>query len=77
MSHALKPDRLLAAGRPRSARLPALITLVSAVVVYLLLLAVLGYAVGFFGGFGVPKGIDQGPRTVVPAAACTGTSGIL
>ena len=55
MSRAIKPDRL-----------PAL---VYAVVVYLLFLAVLGYAVGFFGGFGVPKGIDQGPRTVVPAAA--------
>ena len=54
MSRAIKPDRL-----------PAL---VYAVVVYLLFLAVLGYAVGFFGGFGVPKSIDQGPRTVVPAA---------
>ncbi len=51
---------------------------------YLLFLAVLGYAVAFFAGFGVPKGIDQGPRAAVPvaapryspSAACTGASGI-
>jgi hypothetical protein len=54
---------------------------VYAAAVYLLFLAVLGYAVGFFAGFGVPKGIDQGPRAAVPAghspsAACTGGSGI-
>ena len=54
--------------------------MVYAAAVYLLFLAVLGYAVGFFAGFGVPKGIDQGPRAAVPAghspsAACTGGSG--
>jgi protein-S-isoprenylcysteine O-methyltransferase Ste14 len=48
--------------------MPALIILVYAVAVYLLFLAVLGYAAGFFAGFGVPEGIDQGPRTAVPAA---------
>jgi protein-S-isoprenylcysteine O-methyltransferase Ste14 len=53
MSHATKPPR----------------PLMYALVVYLLFLAVLGYAVGFLGGFGVPKSIDQGPRTIVPAAA--------
>jgi hypothetical protein len=49
--------------------LPALIILVYAAAVYLFFLAVLGYAVGFFAGFGVPKGIDQGPRAAVPVAA--------
>jgi methanethiol S-methyltransferase len=68
MSHAAKPDRLLAAGRPQPATMPGLIIAVYAMAVYLLFLAVLGYAVGFFGDFGVPKKIDQGPRMVVPAA---------
>jgi protein-S-isoprenylcysteine O-methyltransferase Ste14 len=48
--------------------MPALIILVYAAAVYLFFLAVLGYAVGFFAGFGVPKGIDQGPRAAVPVA---------
>jgi protein-S-isoprenylcysteine O-methyltransferase Ste14 len=70
MSHVTKPARpVAAAGRPQPARMPALIILVYAAAVYLLFLAVLGYAVGFFAGFGVPKGIDQGPRAAVPAAA--------
>ena len=69
MSHATKPARLLAgAERPPRASMPALIILVYAAAVYLLFLAVLGYAVGFFAGFGVPKGIDQGTRGAVPAA---------
>ena len=68
MSHATKPARLPVAGRPQPARMPALIILVYAAAVYLLFLAVLGYAVGFFAGFGVPKGIDQGPRAAVPVA---------
>ena len=68
MSHATKPARLPVAGRPQPARMPALIILVYAAAVYLFFLAVLGYAVGFFAGFGVPKGIDQGPRAAVPAA---------
>ena len=63
MSHATKPARpVAAAGRPQLTRMPALIILVYAAAVYPLLLAVLGYAVGFFAGFAVPKGIDQGPR---------------
>jgi methanethiol S-methyltransferase len=49
--------------------MPALIILAYAAAVYLLFLAVLGYAVGFFPGLGVPKGIDQGLRAAGPAAA--------
>jgi protein-S-isoprenylcysteine O-methyltransferase Ste14 len=48
--------------------MPALVILVYAAAVYLLFLAVLGYAVGFFASFGVPKGLDQGPRAPVPVA---------
>ena len=69
MSHATKPVRPQATGRARPARIPALIVAAYAVAVYLVLLAVLGYAVGFFAGAGVPKGIDQGPRATVPVAA--------
>jgi hypothetical protein len=68
MSHATKPARLLVAERPPLARMPALIILVYAVAAYLVFLAVLGYAAGFFAGFAVPKGIDQGPRAAVPVA---------
>src|SRR5579872_1129813 len=39
-----------------------------AVGVYALFLGVLGYTVGFLGGFGVPKNIDQGPGAAWPAA---------
>jgi protein-S-isoprenylcysteine O-methyltransferase Ste14 len=46
----------------------ARIMLVYAAAAYLFFLAVLGYSVGFFAGFGVPKGIDQGPRGGVPVA---------
>jgi len=48
--------------------MPALIILAYAVAVYLLFLAVFGYAAGFFAGIGVPKGIDQGTRAAVPVA---------
>jgi hypothetical protein len=48
--------------------MPPLIILVYAAGVYLLFLAVLLYAVGFFAGFGVPKGIDQGPSGSLPVA---------
>ena len=70
MSHATKPARpVAAAGRPQPTRMPALIILVYAAAAYPLLLAVLGYAVGFFAGFAVPKDIDQGPRAemIMPA----------
>ena len=68
MSHATKPSRLLVAGRPQPARMPALVILAYAAAVYLFFLALLGYAAGFFAGFGVSKGIDQGPRAAVPVA---------
>jgi len=69
MPHATKLAGLPVTERAQLARVPALIIVVYAAAVYLLFLAVLGYAVGFFAGFGVPKGIDQGPRAAVPVAA--------
>jgi methanethiol S-methyltransferase len=58
----------LAAQRPRPARDSRLILLLYAAAVYLIFLGVLGWAVGFFAGFGVPGTIDRGPRTAVPLA---------
>ncbi len=68
MSQALKQGRPLTAGRRAATRAPALIIVAYAATAYLIFLAVLGYAAGFFAGFGVPKGIDQGPRLSAPAA---------
>jgi protein-S-isoprenylcysteine O-methyltransferase Ste14/RimJ/RimL family protein N-acetyltransferase len=68
MSNATKPARILVAERAQRATMPALIVVVYAAAVYLFFLAVLAYAVGFFAGFGVPKGIDQGPRAATPVA---------
>jgi methanethiol S-methyltransferase len=48
--------------------MPALIIIAYAAAVYLFMLAVLGYAVGFFAGVAVPKGIDQGSRAAAPVA---------
>jgi methanethiol S-methyltransferase len=58
----------VAAGRPSPPGAGALIILVYAAAVYLVVLAVLGYAIGFFADFAVPKGIDQGPRVAAPVA---------
>ncbi len=58
----------IAAGHPPPARTRALIILVYAAAVYLFMLAVLGYAIGFFADFAVPKGIDQGPRAAAAVA---------
>ena len=52
-------------------RLPALIIGVYAGVVYLLFLAVTGYAACFFADFGVPRSVDHGPHAGLPAAAGT------
>ena len=68
MTHATEQERPLVAGRPRQATAPLLIIVAYAATAYLIFLAVLGYSVGFFTGFGVPKGIDQGPRLAAPAA---------
>jgi len=48
---------------PRSARTGPLACLCYAVAGYLLMLVVTGYAIGFFAGVGVPKGIDEGARS--------------
>src|SRR5215472_264496 len=69
MSHATKPGRPLAGVHRTPTSMPALIIAVYAAAVYLLFLAVLGYAAGFFADVGVPKGIDQGPPAAVPVAA--------
>jgi len=57
-ARATRPIRLRVAERAQLAKMPPLIIVVYTAAVYLLFLAVLGYAVGFFAGFGVPKGID-------------------
>jgi protein-S-isoprenylcysteine O-methyltransferase Ste14 len=54
--------------RPSAGGASALLTLGYAVLVYAAFLAVLGYAIGFFAGAGVPKGIDAGPRSPWPLA---------
>jgi methanethiol S-methyltransferase len=54
--------------RPARRGAAALLILGYAAAAYLLFLAVLLYAIGFFAGVGVPKGIDQGPRSPWPLA---------
>jgi methanethiol S-methyltransferase len=54
--------------RPGPRGVSASLILGYAVAAYLLFLAVLVYATGFFAGAGVPKGIDQGPRSPWPLA---------
>jgi protein-S-isoprenylcysteine O-methyltransferase Ste14 len=64
-----KPTGPLAAQQPQRARDSRLIILLYAAAVYLIFLGVLGWAVGFFAGVGVPETIDRGPRAAVPVAA--------
>src|SRR5688572_10045661 len=54
--------------QPAPGGVPAAATLAYAATCYLLFLGVLVYAVGFFAGVGVPKGIDDGPDVPVPVA---------
>jgi hypothetical protein len=68
MSHATQPARLPVAGRPQRARIPVLINLTYAAALYLLFLAVLGDAAGFFAGRGVPTG----PHAAAPVAVAIG-----
>ena len=68
MTHATKPARLPAAQRSQLARMPALIILVYSVAAYLLFAAVLGYAAGFFAGFGVPTASTRGRAPLGRAA---------
>jgi len=58
-------------GQPRASRLSRALILGYAIAVYGFFLAVLVYAVGFFIGFGVPKGIDQGAHLAWPLAVIT------
>ena len=60
-----------AAGIPARASRPAVFILAYAAAVYLIVLAVLGYAVGFFAGYAVPRSIDHGPRASTLAAVTT------
>ena len=68
MTQVTKQAGSLAGQRPQPARESGLIILLYAAAVYLIFLGVLGWAVGFFAGFGVPGTIDRGPRAAVPAA---------
>jgi len=54
--------------RPSAGGTAALLILGYAVAVYAVFVVVTGYAIGFFAGAGVPKGIDQGPRSPWPLA---------
>ena len=49
------------------ARASALVIMGYAATVYLVFLAVLGYAAGFFAHLAAPTGIDRGPHAAWPA----------
>jgi methanethiol S-methyltransferase len=72
MASTRQPTRPRPAGRrpgPRGVAAPLILGYAAAA--YLLFLAVLVYAIGFFADAGVPKGIDQGPRSPWPLAVAT------
>src|SRR4029077_2187727 len=54
--------------RPSAGGTAAPLILGYAVAVYAVFVVVTGYAIGFFADAGVPKGIDQGPRSPWPLA---------
>jgi methanethiol S-methyltransferase len=56
------------ARRPSAGGTAALLILGYAVAVYAVFVVVTGYAIGFFADAGVPKGIDEGPRSPWPLA---------
>jgi methanethiol S-methyltransferase len=69
MASTRQPTRPRPAGwRPAPRGVPALLNLGYAAAVYVLFLAVLGYAIGFFAGAGVPTGIDKGTPSAWPLA---------
>jgi methanethiol S-methyltransferase len=69
MASTRQPTRPQPTGRrPGPRGVPAPLILGYAAAAYLLFLAVLVYAIGFFAGAGVPKGIDSGPRSPWPLA---------
>jgi methanethiol S-methyltransferase len=69
MASTWQPTRPQPTGQlPAPRGVPPLLILGYAAAVYLLFLAVLGYAIGFFAGSGVPTGIDQGPSSPWPLA---------
>jgi protein-S-isoprenylcysteine O-methyltransferase Ste14 len=69
MASTRQPTRPQPTGQlPPPRGVPPLLILGYAAAVYLLFLAVLGYAIGFFAGAGVPTGIDHGPRSPWPLA---------
>ena len=69
MASTRQPTRPRPAGRrPAPRGVPALLILGYAAAVYVLFLAVLGYAIGFFAGAGVPTGIDKGTPPAWPLA---------
>jgi methanethiol S-methyltransferase len=69
MASTRQPTRPQPTGRrPGPRGVPAPLILGYAAAAYLLFLAVLVYAIGFFAGAGVPKGIDSGPRSPRPLA---------
>lgn len=68
MSSIIEPDTPLVTEERRPTRASTWVVRLYAIGVYVLFLAVLAYAVGFFAGVGVPKDIDEGPRVPVPVA---------
>ena len=69
MASTRQPTRPQPTGRrPGPRGVPAPLILGYAAAAYLLFLAVLVYAIGFFAGAGVPTGIDSGPRSPWPLA---------
>ena len=56
--------------RPERRGAAAPLILGYAAAAYLLFLAVLGYAIGFFAGAGVPTGIDSGTEDISTCSGC-------
>jgi len=69
MTHVAGTQKIPSASRQPAPHAGGAPTLVYAVLVYLLFVAVLCYAVGFFADIAVPKGIDGSPSGPAPVAA--------